>query len=226
MNELKFKDDYTMSYQMTELYNKLRTTIEFSGDNNNVICITSCEANDGKSTVARFLSDSLAKSGNKVLLIDADLRNSIAHRYMDIPAKTAGLCHFLVGKADLSNVVYSTNHTGLYFVPTGATTRFPSELLGNERFSLMIEQCRKFFDYIIIDTPPVGAVVDAVVVANNCDAYAIVAASGVNKRTDLMKAIDDMSVVKSRFLGIILNKVKMSSGSRYYSYGYGKKYGK
>lgn len=222
MNEIKLREQHALSSIMSEVYKRLRTNIEFSGDENKVICITSCSAGDGKTSVSYYLSRAMAKNGKKVLLIDADLRNSSMHHRMNFDKNTNGLSHFLVGKCDAQSVVYKTSYEGLFFIPTGVFSRHPSELFGSSRFSQLLKSYRQIFDYIIIDTPPVGAVVDAVVIAGCCDAYMIVTATGMNSRNAVNKAIEDMSVANTNFLGIILNKIdKQTSGYYRYDYSYG-----
>ena len=105
MKEIALREKHELSSVMGEVYNRLRTNIEFSGDNNKVICITSCAADDGKSSVSYYLARSMAKNGKKVLYIDADLRNSVMHHRMGYEKTTMGLSHFLVGKAEIQDVV-------------------------------------------------------------------------------------------------------------------------
>lgn len=218
MKELPLLEDHSLSPIMGEVYKRLRTNIEFSGDSK-VISVTSCAAGDGKTSVSYYLACSMVKNGKKVLLIDADLRNSTMHNRMKFDKNTDGLSHYLVGKAEAQDVLYKTSFQGLFFIPTGAFSKNPSELFGNQRFANLIQSYRNLFDYIIIDTPPVGAVVDAIVIANECDAYIIVTASGINSRSSVKQAIDDMSVAKANLLGVVVNKVEKNI-SGYYSYKY------
>ena len=98
--------------------------------------------------------------------------------------------------------------------------------MGGERFANFLKTYRDIFDYIIIDTPPVGSVVDSVVVANNSDAYMIVISSGNNSKVAVKRAIDDMKVANSHFLGVVVNKVKATTSKYYrYSYNYDYNYG-
>ena len=219
MQEIALREEHSLSPVMSEVYKRLRVNIEFSGDDNKVICITSCAAGDGKTSVSYYLSRVMAKNGKKVLLIDADLRNSSMHHRMNFDKNTNGLSHYLVGKVDAQDVVYKTSYAGLYFIPTGVFSRHPSELFSSQRFAALLQSYRSVFDYIIIDTPPVGAVIDAVVIANSCDAYMLVTASGINSRNAVKQAVEDMSVAKSNFLGVVLNKIDKSV-SGYYSYNY------
>lgn len=222
MNEIALREKNSLSPIMAEVYKRLRTNIEFSGDDNKIICITSCSAGDGKTSVSYYLSRVMAKNGKKTLLIDADLRNSSMHHRMNFDKTTLGLSHFLVGKADAQSVIYKTSYDNLFFIPTGVFSRHPSELFSSKRFAQFLEAYRQYFDYIIIDTPPVGAVIDAVVIANHCDAYIIVTASGKNSRVAVKQAIEDMSVANSNFLGVVLNKIEKNTPGYYnYSYSYG-----
>jgi len=218
MKELPLRDAQSISPIMVETYKRFRVNIEFSGDNK-VLCVTSCESGDGKSTVSYYLARSIAKNGKKVLLIDADLRNSAMHNRMGFERDTVGLSHYLVGKIDAQDVVYKTSFPGLYFIPTGVFSRHPSELLGSQRFQALLDTYKTIFDYIIIDSPPIGAVIDSVVIANYCDAYFLVVASNENSRTQVKRAVADMSVAKAQFLGVVLNKVDKNA-SKYFNYNY------
>ncbi len=224
MKELLLREEHALSPVMNEVYKRLRTNIEFSGDENKIICITSCISGDGKTSVSYYLSRAMAKNGKKILFIDADLRNSSMHHRMNYDKNILGLSHFLVGKCDVNEVIYKTSYEGLYFIPTGVFSRHPSELFSGKRFESLLKSYRSVFDYIIIDTPPVGAVVDPIVIASKCDAYLLVTASGNNSRNALKKAIEDMSVANTNFLGVVLNKIDKTATSYYsYDYSYGTK---
>lgn len=230
MNKIEIVEKVSLTNREKEVYRTLRTNLEFTGVENKVIAITSCTPNDGKSTVAFYLASALAESGKRTLLIDADLRKSVMVQRFQIPGNLNGLSHLLSGQKELKEVLYSTNKERLYMLPTGVFPGNPTELLGNKRFKESIDLLKGIFDYVIIDTPPLGSVVDAAVVAHSCDASMLVLASNVSSKSEAKAVINQLKSANDNFLGVVLNKVDVSTGSyygkKYGGYYYSKKYGK
>lgn len=214
------KDDY----KVNEAYKSLRTNIEFSGDNK-VLVFTSCQPNEGKSTVSIKLALSLAEAGKKVAFIDADLRKSVLVGRYRIKGENKGLTHFLVGLQNVDEVLYKTTKKNLHVMLAGAMPPNPSELLGTARFGGLIETLREFYDYVIIDAPPIGAVIDAAIIARQADAAVLVIAAGQDSYKFAQAAKDQMEKADCKILGAILNKVDTSSNGYYGKY-YGKYYGR
>ena len=134
-----------------------------------------------------------------------------------------GLTNYLSGNADLGDIICETNVPRLMVVPSGKVPPNPTALLQNAYFNNMIEAIKNIFDYIIIDTPPIGLVVDAAIIANACDGFILVTQAGRIKRNYVEKAKEQMEQSGSKFLGIILNKVNESVAT-YGDYGnYGKR---
>ena len=136
-----------------------------------------------------------------------------------------GLSHYLSSQAALQNVIYMTKKQGLFIMPTGVFPSNPTELFGNGRFEQLVEGAKKIFDYVIIDTPPLGNVIDAAVVAKCCDASLLVIASDVSSKTMVRGVINQLKLSNPNFLGVVLNKVDMKA-SGYYGKKYGNYYGK
>lgn len=201
-----------------EYYNALTTNIRLSGKDNKVICVTSVQPNEGKSTTSTHLAYAFAEAGYKTLMIDADTRNSVMSGNFKADSKIHGLSNYLAGEVELVDVLCETNMPNLSVVTPGPTPPNPTTLLQSVNFTNMLKVLRKYYDYIIIDTPPVGLVVDAVLVAQNCDASLIVTASGGPKRKAVQKAADQMTATGAQFLGIVLNKYDIKSDN-YGSYG-------
>ena len=214
-----------LDFRTKEAFKTLRTNIEFSRDNIKVICLTSCTPNEGKSSIAFELSKSYAQMGKKVLLLDGDLRKSVMRQRHKKGKVRLGLSNYLVGKASFEEVLCITDVKNMDMVFSGPVPPNPSELLGNKRFVNLIEQARGMYDMIIIDTPPVGNVVDTVVVAKHCDGVVFVVESGSISYHFAKKAIDQLKVADCPILGTVLNKVELSGG-KYYGKYYGKNYGK
>ena len=176
MQEIELKD-IKKDYRSNEAYKSLRTNIEFSGDENKVLLFTSCTPNEGKSTVTISLAQSLAEAGKKVLFIDADLRKSVLAGRHKVMGQLKGLSHFLSGQADLADVMYRVKNTNMVMIFAGVVPPNPAELLGNKRFESLLVSARKSYDYVIIDAPPLGSVIDAAIIAKQSDASILVIAA-------------------------------------------------
>ena len=163
-----------LDYSANESYKSLRTNLLFCGEEKKVIAITSCTPNEGKSTVSLNLALSLADSGKKVLLIDADLRKSVLLGRTEVDQEIKGLSHLLSHQETIENVIYATNIPRFNIIYAGTVPPNPAELLGAEYFKRVLAAVKKVYDYIIIDTPPLGSVIDSAVIADECDGSIIV----------------------------------------------------
>ena len=208
-----------------EYYNALRTNIQLSGDNLKVITISSVEPSEGKSTTSTNIALAFARAGYKTLLIDADIRNSVMSGVFKSREKITGLTDYLAGTQDLSNGLCETNVENLFMVQSGAVSPNPTALLQSTNFELMIETLRKYFDYIIVDTAPIGVVIDAAIIVQKCDASILVTEAGGTKRRDVQKAKVQLEQTGIPFLGVVLNKFDVKR-EKYGSYGTYGSYGK
>ncbi|MFA9414311.1 tyrosine-protein kinase [Streptococcus sp. E29BA] len=208
-----------------EYYNAICTNIRFSGAHFKTIVLTSVQPNEGKSTTTTSLAVSFARSGFKTLLIDADTRNSTMSGTFRANGKIAGLTSYLSGNSELLEVICDTNVENLSVIPTGPFPPNPTALLQNNNFKELLTNARSWYDYVIIDSPPIGMVIDAAIIAQQCDASIIVTEAGEIKRKFITKAVDQMKQSGAQFLGIILNKVKQTVDN-YGSYGHYGDYGK
>lgn len=213
-----------LDYRSKEAFKMLRTNIEFTGDELKVICVTSCTPNEGKSSICFELAKSYAQLGKKVMLVDADLRKSVMRQHHKKGRVRLGLVNFLVGKCEFEDALCCTDVENLYLVFAGPVPPNPSELLNNKRFVQMIEKYREEFDMIIIDTPPLGSVIDAAVVSKCCDGAVLVIATGSINYRFARRIKEQLEVAGCRILGCVLNKVDLS-GKSYYGKYYGSYYG-
>lgn len=225
METITLEEQQELSPIMKDVYRRVRTNIELTGLENRIICVTSCLKDDGKSTVTYELARSFADKSKSVLLVDADMRNSAMISRLGIHGKLPGLSQFLSGQEKLDQVVYKTNIPDFYFLPTGKFPSAPTELLSKQRFHNMIEKLRGTFDYVFFDTPPIGAVVDAIVIAQECDGSILVISADKISRRVVADYTSQLSQANDNLLGVILNKVDMKSKRYGYGYGYGRKYG-
>lgn len=210
-----------MVKSMEEYYNSIRTNIQFSGRDLKVITLTSAQPGEGKSTTATNLAISFAKAGFRTLLIDADTRNSVMSGTFKSNERYQGLTSFLSGNAELSDVICDTSIDNLMILPAGQVPPNPTSLIQNDNFKSMIETVRGLYDYVIIDTPPLGLVIDAAILAHHSDASLLVVKAGADKRRTITKLKEQLEQSGSVFLGVILNKydIHLDKYGSYGSYG-------
>ena len=201
-----------------EHYNALRTNIQLSGDNLKVLSISSVKSGEGKSTTSINTAWAFARAGYKTLLVDADIRNSVMSGVFKSREKITGLTDFLSGTTDLSQGLCDTNVENLFVIQAGPVSPNPTALLQSENFHTMIDTLRKYFDYVIVDTAPIGMVIDAAIIAQKCDASILVTAAGETKRRDILKAKEQLEQTGTSFLGVILNKFNIEV-EKYGAYG-------
>ncbi|HGK3713996.1 TPA: capsular polysaccharide biosynthesis protein Cps4D [Streptococcus pneumoniae] len=208
-----------------EYYNALCTNIQLSGDKLKVISVTSVSPGEGKTTTSVNIAWSFARAGYKTLLIDGDTRNSVISGFFKSREKITGLTEFLSGTADLSHGLCDTNIENLFVVQSGSVSPNPTALLQSKNFNDMIETLRKYFDYIIVDTAPIGIVIDAAIITQKCDASILVTAAGEANKRDVQKAKQQLKQTGKLFLGVVLNKLDISV-DKYGVYGFYGNYGK
>ena len=209
----------SMDFYGKEAYKTLRTNIEFAGEDIKVISVTSCMPNEGKSSVTMNLALSLAEAGKKVLFIDADMRKSVLIGRYKIKNAKKGLSHFLSGQCPMEEVISVTNEEKFHMIVAGPIPPNPSELLQGKRFARLIEEMRTVYDY-----PPLGSVVDALIVGRISDGVALVIAAESISYKFAQKIKKQLEMADCRILGAVLNKVNLKNGSYYGKY-YGKYYG-
>lgn len=203
-----------------EAYRSLRTNIQFCGADIKVIAVTSCEQSEGKTTISFKLAESLAEAGKQVVYIDADLRKSMFVGKYRVRGISNGLSHYLSAQCNLDEAVYSTDIKNLCVIVAGPTPPNPAELLGGKRFAGAVQSLRNAFDYVIIDTPPLGSVIDCAVISTSCDGIVMVIASGEISLKAAHSVKRQIEKTGCPLLGVVLNKMHVS-GRGYYGY-YGK----
>lgn len=220
MQTVEFKKIPQLDFQANEAFKTLRTNLTFCGDNQRVLLFTSTIPNEGKTSVVFMLARSFAENGKKVLLLDGDMRKSVLTGHYRVDRETKGLSHYLAGQEAVQNITYATNIGNMGVIFAGPSVPNPAELLGSARFEEMIAGLREAYDYILIDTPPLGSVIDAAIIARNADGAAIVVESGAISRKMVQKVKAQLEKSGCRILGAILNKTEQR-GNGYYSKYYG-----
>lgn len=226
MNRTELKLAGTEDFFTQEAYKVLRSNMQFCGQGIHTIAITSCFENEGKSTISLHLGKSFAELGKKVLVIDADMRKSVMVGRNSSSKNVKGLSELLTGLAGFQDCIYETQYESLNVIFAGKYPPNPVELLSSVHFTELLEAVKEKYDYVIIDLPPLGMVIDAAVVAPQCDGVALVVSVNNVKYSQAQEVVDQLKKSKSRILGVIKNNTNRNKGRYYYrGYGrYGRKY--
>lgn len=220
MQDIRKKDFF---YE--EAMKTLRTNLQFSGNDIKIIMLTSCYENEGKSDVALSLAQELGSIGKRVLLLDADIRKSAYQSRFKVDGAVTGLSQYLSGQVGGRGLIYATSFPNIHIIFAGPTAPNPSELLNEENFSTLLKEARDCYDYVLIDTPPIGNIIDAAVVAKECDGAILVVEADTVSYKVAQKAKSQIERSGCRMLGAVLNKVDTKK-NKYYNKYYSKYYSK
>lgn len=211
-----------------EVYRQLRTNIEYSSFNKDiqVICVTSSNPAEGKSSVASNLATVAIAKYEKVLLIDCDLRKPVQHKIFKVSNKL-GISNLMKEKSEIDLEIggyfqkFKDNSTDgkLYVLTSGKSVPHPQEMLASDRFKELIEKFREMFDYIIIDCPPLNAVADAIPVSSIVDGTLFVVSAMDTAKQEAKNALTMLQRNGANVLGCVLTKVDITSKSYYSYYG-------
>lgn len=233
----------SLKFRIEESYKTIRANIMFSVMKKGckIIVVSSSTPGEGKTTTTANLAVSISEADQRVLLVDGDLRKPKVHQYFNLsnaPGLTNYLSDTLTGKkrADLFSVIHPTEYENLSVLCSGTIPPNPAELLGSELMSDFLKEISRDFDYIIIDTPPINVVSDALPVIREADGVVLVVRSNQTTHPELQKALNSLEFIDAKILGFVVNFVE-SKASRYsnkyskykygynYRYSYGGKYG-
>jgi polysaccharide biosynthesis transport protein len=209
-----------------ESFRALRTALvaKYPGEGTKIVALTSAQPLEGKTTTAANIAMALAYGGARVLLIDADMRRPGLHRPLRL-TNERGLSQVLVGQARVRDVIQRTVDPNLLAITAGKTPPNPSELLGSERMkTLLTNLSHGPFDWIIIDTPPVLAVTDAVILAPAVSGVTVVIGAEMTRRRLAERAIETIMQTRPKYAAVVLNKVDFARNKYYYSRYYGQQY--
>lgn len=201
-----------------EAYRSLRSNIEYSSfdDEYRAIVVTSSVPGEGKSTTSGNLALSLAQSGNKVLLVDCDMRKPSIHKKFKI-SNMSGTAELLLRKESFEDVANFYNEN-LTIITAGKIPPNPSEMLSSRAMTAFIKEMKEEFKYIILDTPPLQAVTDAQVLSTKADGVLLVVRAGSTKREMVLNSVDLIKKVHGKIIGTVLNGVE-NKKNNYYYYG-------
>lgn len=215
-------------FVVQEAYRTARTNIIFSlagsEDKCKKLCITSANAGEGKTTTTLNLAITFAQIGSKVLLIDCDLRKPRIHQYLGV-VKTDGLTTVLSKQKEFEDVVYHNLRPGLDCLTSGSIPPNPAELLASDSMKNLLKKLEGMYDYILLDTPPVTVVTDAVALSNSVSGVMIVVREGYTNHESIEQALKLLKIANAKVLGFFVNDIDVV-GINYGSYRgvYGKSY--
>ena len=219
-------------FNVAESYKSIRSNIMFTlgTTDSKVIAVSSPNPSEGKSTTAANIAIALAQTDNSVLLIDADLRKPVQHRIFKT-RNIDGLSTLIIQKSTMEEAVKAKIFNGLDLLTAGPIPPNPSELLASERCKAILDELIKKYDYVIIDTPPVNVVSDALVIKSSISGILLVLKYAFTTNADVSECMKQIELSGVNMLGFVLNEIdssRMSPYSRYKYYGkkgYGYKYG-
>lgn len=205
---------------IAECCRSLRTNILFSAADRQLKTIVVCSANprEGKTTSVLYLGTTMAQSGQRTLVIDTDMRRPRLHKSTGV-ALSPGLSNLLIGEDDYDHLIKPTEVPNLFVLPCGLTPPNPAELLLTKRFETVLGELARRFDRIILDSPPIQAVTDAVVLSKRVDGVVLVVRASKTTRDELRRSARMIRDVGGSIVGVIVNE--LDARDSYYGYGYG-----
>ncbi len=206
MNTMKIQFLGDGNLLIEEAVKSLRTNLQFCGQGVKVIEITAYGENEGKTTVAARIAQSFAELGRRVLLIDADMRKSVLAGRNTTAKPQKGLSEILSGLATFEECLWTSEGEPLDVLFSGTYPPNPVELLSTAAFKELVETARQTYDYVIIDTPPLGMVIDAAVIAPICDGSVMVLGDDKLRYRQVEGALEQLRKSGCRILGVVRNK--------------------
>jgi capsular exopolysaccharide synthesis family protein len=209
---------------IAEAFRQLRTSVLLSspGHAPKAIVVTSCVPAEGKSTTAINLAVTLAQTGARVLIIDADMRRPTIHSSFGI-SNERGLCNILaneMSEAETLSYIQQEAESGLYLLTSGPVPPNPAELIGSDQMRNLITHLKTTFDHVVIDSPPVASFTDGVLLSSICDGVVLVVHANECSRKVALRSQQALEEVGAKILGVVLNRVDMRSPDYYYGYRY------
>lgn len=206
---------------ITESYRTIRTNLQFASAvaDVKIVMTTSTLPGEGKTSTISNTAIVTAQAGKRVLLVDADLRKPQVHQRFQV-SNLQGLSSILIREGTLADCIVNTEVDGLYILPSGPIPPNPSELLASKRFAEVLEEASAQFDLILIDSPPVLVVTDALILGRVANGVIFVLDAQSTNRKLAQRAVSQLQQVDARILGTVLNRMKKQPGSDYHYYNY------
>ena len=213
-------------FQFVEAYKSLRTNLEFLSASSGckVILITSSVPEEGKSNVAINLATTMAAGGKKVVLVDGDLRKGSLSRYLHLNRNRPGISNVVANQCTLADALVRFKNVQFTLLPVGPLPPNPSEMLATPAVEALFKGLREYYDYVIVDTPPVSVVTDAAVMCRFADGAILVVRPGVTTTQGAQLSKKNLEAVHAHILGVVLNGYDAKRAGHkdgyYYSYSY------
>lgn len=213
-------------FQFVEAYKSLRTNLEFLSASTGckTILITSSVEEEGKSNVAINLAATLAAGGKKVVLVDGDLRKGSLSRYLHLNRNRPGISNVVANQCTLTDALVRFKNVQFTLLPVGPLPPNPSEMLATPAVEALFKGLREYYDYVIVDTPPVSVVTDAAVMCRFADGVILVVRPGVTTTQGAQLSKKNLEAVHAHILGVVLNGYDAKRAGHkdgyYYSYSY------
>jgi succinoglycan biosynthesis transport protein ExoP len=206
-------------FYISEDYRTIRTSILLSSASTppKAITFSSSLPQEGKTATVANLAVSFAQLKKEVLVLDADLRKPRLHRIFKI-RNSAGLSSYLTGRSSFEEVIQKTSIDNIWLIPSGPLPPNPAELLDSEKMKELVEEAKTRFDFVLIDTPPVLAVIDPVITSSFSDGTIFVIKAGETSRKPFLKAVEEFEKAKSKIIGVLFNEIKIKKQSYHSSY--------
>ena len=219
--------DVNTPFNIIESYKTIRANILFTigTSDKKIIAISSSNPNEGKSTSAANLSITLAQTGSKVLLIDADMRKPVQHNNFKV-TNSDGLSTLIIRKSTMDKAIKNDIIQNLDLLTSGSIPPNPSELLASENYKKLLDELSQKYDYIIIDTPPINVVSDAMVMKDSISGILLVIRYASTTYEELSSCMKQIELAQANMLGFVMNDIHHSRSSSYYNYKYKYKYKK
>lgn len=213
------KRDRVDAQIMQNAIKTLLTNIKFSsidGPTKSIV-VTSTIPNEGKSTIAVGLAQSIASSGKSVLLVECDMRKRSLANILGVHA-SSGIYAVLSGQVQLNDAAIATPVPGLYFLDSEPHIPNPVDIIGSKRFSKLVSTAETIYDYVVIDTPPVGTFVDAAMASRAVDGTVLVVREKFTRRQDAANAVEQLKKAGANILGVVMNYCENERSDHYYEY--------
>ena len=215
---------------VSEAFRSLRTNLQFSGIDTplKTVLVTSASPSDGKSSIVANLATVIAQSEKNVVVMDADMRRPTLHKLFKLSNRIGLSDYFIRTPEKMTGVVKKTRVNGLNIITSGSLPPNPSELLSSSKMQDVLSLLEKHFDMVLLDSPPLLAVTDALILAKSVNGVLLVVDPKKTKRGAIRQAIEQLQRLDTRLLGVVLNNIKVKRSSYYYNrdYYYSKQYGR
>lgn len=217
MEETSYVLNHEISTTAEEAFKVLRANIHFCEVNKKLksIALTSYGQGEGKSTISLHLAISMAKANMNVLYVDADMRKPLSFKQI-VSSNLKGLTNYLSGQASLDEIINKTNIDGLSCITCGSKSSNPGELILGPVFTKFMEEVTQLYDIVIVDTPPLGSVIDGAIIAAHTDGTIYVIEANKVKCKNALMAKEQLKKANVNILGVVLNKVQKTDYKSYY----------